>query len=57
MKDEELEKLLERKAFHAPGQPYMSMSARAAQFMPFKSLNSYHDQVLQKEEDLLTEDD
>jgi len=57
MKDEELQKLLKRAPFHAPGRPYMSRHDRAAQFMPFKSLNEYHDQVSQKEKELLEEDE
>ena len=31
--------------FHAPGKPYMSNKDRAAQFMPFKSLNGFEDSI------------
>ena len=33
---------------HAPNRPYLSHSKRAAQFMPFKSLDVYEDQIEQK---------
>ncbi len=35
--------------FHAKGHPYMSNVARAAQFMPFKSLKGYDELVDQVE--------
>ena len=34
--------------FHAPNRPYLSHIKRAAQFMPFKSLDVYEDQIEQK---------
>ena len=42
--------------FHAPGRPYMSMQSRAAQFMPFKSLNDYHEEISDKEKEILDDD-
>lgn len=39
--------------FHAPDRPYMPMSARAAQFMPFKSLNAYHETIDKTEADMV----
>lgn len=43
MKKSESENLYTRPAFHDPKMPYMSMEARAAQFMPFKPLGRGHD--------------
>ncbi|MFC2702567.1 MAG: hypothetical protein ACFN3A_02025 [Candidatus Nanosyncoccus sp.] len=34
--------------FHAPNRPYLSHTKRATQFMPFKSLDVYEDQIEQK---------
>lgn len=47
------EDLTRRPAYHDPERPYMSMHDRAAQFMPFKSLNGYHEQVADKESTVL----
>ena len=33
------------KHFHLEGKPFMSNRDRAAQFMPFKSLNGYEDEI------------
>lgn len=35
--------------FHAKNRPFMSRQARAAQFMPFKSLVGYHEQIDKEE--------
>ena len=35
--------------FHATGKPFMPRSERAGQFMPFKSLNGYHDNISEEE--------
>lgn len=45
--------IIDLPAFHAEGRPYMKNSERAAQFMPFKSLNSYEDMVGAKESEVL----
>lgn len=42
--------------YHAPGRPYMPMSARAGQFMPFKSLADYHETIQTVESELTKED-
>ena len=34
--------------FHAPNKPYLSSEKRAAQFMPFKSLDTYEDVIEKK---------
>lgn len=34
--------------FHAPNKPYLSSEKRAAQFMPFKSLDTYEDTIEKK---------
>lgn len=34
--------------FHAPNKPYLSPEKRAAQFMPFKSLDTYEDVIEKK---------
>ena len=39
------QEIIQLEHFHAPGRPYMSHKDRAAQFIPFKSLNGYHDQI------------
>ncbi len=31
--------------YHDPSRPLMPNSERAAQFMPFKSLNGYHEEI------------
>ncbi|MBQ5812279.1 hypothetical protein IIW29_01745 [Candidatus Saccharibacteria bacterium] len=38
--------------FHAPDRPYMPMSARAGQFMPFKSLADYHEVIDETEAEM-----
>ncbi|MBR2795547.1 hypothetical protein IKE13_00650 [Candidatus Saccharibacteria bacterium] len=45
--------IIDLPAFHAEGRPRMSNRERAAQFMPFKSLNPYHDLVGKKEDEIL----
>ncbi len=42
--------------FHAPGKAYMDNSARAAQFMPFKSLKPYDDVVEDTTDKINTEE-
>ena len=39
--------------YHDPKRPCMSMHDRAAQFMPFKSLTGYHNQIDDKAMDVL----
>ena len=34
--------------FHAPNKPYLSSEKRTAQFMPFKSLDTYEDTIEKK---------
>ena len=41
--------------FHAKNKPYMSLSERAAQFMPFKSLNGYHELIDEDEKEVFSE--
>ena len=48
--------LLNQPHFHAPNYPFMSIHDRAAQFMPFKSLTGYHDQVEHKESEILDDE-
>ncbi len=43
--------------FHDKDMPYMEMQARAAQFMPFKSLNEYVDYIGKKEDEIHDADD
>ena len=40
--------------FHADGKPYMSMSDRATQFAPYKSLVGYEDLIDEETEDVLS---
>lgn len=39
--------LYTRPAFHAPGRPYMSNAARAAQFSAYKSLVGYEEMIIE----------
>ena len=48
--------ILDIENFHALGQPKMSRHDRAAQFMPFKSLQGYSDAILEEEASLLNEE-
>lgn len=42
------DKIIRLPHFHAPNRPYLSRAKRAAQFMPFKSLDVYEEQIEQK---------
>ena len=37
--------IIDLPAYHDPSKPYMPASGRAAQFVPFKSLNGYHEEI------------
>ena len=41
--------------FHLKGKPFMSRADRAGQFMPFKSLNGYHEIIGENEKDVFSE--
>lgn len=41
--------------FHAKNKPYMSLSERAAQFMPFKSLSGYHELIGEDEKEVFSD--
>ena len=38
--------------YHDPSRPFMPASERAAQFMPFKSLNGYHEEISVAEKEI-----
>ena len=38
--------------YHDPSRPFMPASERAAQFMPFKSLNGYHEEISAAEREI-----
>ena len=44
----EFQDILHLPHFHAPDKPYLSPEKRAAQFMPFKSLDVYEDTIEKK---------
>lgn len=44
----EFQDILHLPHFHAPDKPYLSPEKRAAQFMPFKSLDTYEDVIEKK---------
>ena len=44
----EFQDILHLPHFHAPNKPYLSPEKRAAQFMPFKSLDVYEDTIEKK---------
>lgn len=44
----EFQDLLHLPHFHAPNKPFLSPEKRAAQFMPFKSLDVYEDTIEKK---------
>lgn len=44
----EFQDILRLPHFHAPNKPFLSSEKRAAQFMPFKSLDIYEDTIEKK---------
>lgn len=44
----EFQDILRLPHFHAPNKPFLSSEKRAAQFMPFKSLDVYEDTIEKK---------
>lgn len=44
----EFQDILHLPHFHAPNKPFLSQEKRAAQFMPFKSLDVYEDTIEKK---------
>lgn len=47
-KNFEFQDILHLPHFHAPNKPFLSQEKRAAQFMPFKSLDVYEDTIEKK---------
>ena len=50
------DEIIKMEHFHAPGRPFMSNADRAAQFMPFKSLNGFEDSISDSTEDILSDE-
>lgn len=48
--------IIKMKHFHASGKPFMSNDDRAAQFMPFKSLNGFEDSISDSAENVLNDE-
>ncbi len=46
---EKYQKIIDLPHFHDPKRPYMPNKERAAQFIPFKSLEGYHNAIAKKE--------
>lgn len=44
--------IIDMEHFHAPGKPHMENFARAAQFMPFKSLSTHEGSIEEKTNEL-----
>lgn len=57
MKEFPYEDIVNLKHFHDPTRPFMPDAERAAQFMPFKSLNEYEDYVKREANDVEKSDD
>ncbi len=51
--DKKLKDIINMEHFHADGKPYMSMSDRATQFAPYKSLVGYEELIDEETEDAL----
>lgn len=48
--------LIDMPHFHDPKRPLMSMRDRAGQFMPFKSLKGFDDEIDEKTETILSQE-
>jgi hypothetical protein len=48
--------LIDMPHFHDPKRPSMSMRDRAGQFMPFKSLKGFDDEIDEKTETILSQE-
>jgi hypothetical protein len=51
--DKKLKNIINMKHFHAENKPYMSMSDRATQFAPYKSLVGYEQLIDEETEEVL----
>ena len=49
------ENIIDLPHFHEKGRPFMSSVDRAAQFMPFKSLNGYHEIIDEGAEEVFSD--
>ena len=48
--------LIDMPHFHDPKRPFMSIRDRAGQFMPFKSLKGFDDEIDEKTETILSQE-